>query len=242
MMTARDTSVMADNPRSPTEPRRRRTRIVLYDLDRTLTIRPTFTPFLVHMALRQGGWRLIALPAWILAMIGYKLGLYGRRPLKTFGLTVMVGRTVRNARLQPAIDAFLNKQISQNIRPGALHQIREDRVAGAVSVIVTAAPEIYAESIARLLGIDACVATRHHRSRNGYLLAIIAGENNYGEEKVRRVEAWLAEAGFDRSDCELIAYTDHPSDAPILQFADQGILVGDFTKPSGRWKHVNWGP
>jgi phosphatidylglycerophosphatase C len=136
----------------------------------------------------------------------------------------------------------VRKQIARNIRPGALQQIRQDRDAGTVPVIVTAAPEIYAKSIARLLGIDACVATRHQRSGNGDLLAGIAGENNYGEEKVRRVEAWLAEAGFDRGDCELIAYTDHPSDAPILQFADEGILVGDFTKPSGRWKHVNWGP
>jgi len=234
---------MAANPHSPTEEAGTgKTRIILYDLDRTITVRPTFTPFLVHMAVRQGGWRLIALPVWVLAMIGYKIGLYGRRPLKTFGLTVLVGRTVRNARLQPAIDAFVSKQIARNVRPGALHQIRQDCAAGAVPVIVTAAPEIYAESIARLLGIDVCIATRHQRLGNGDLLAGIAGENNYGEEKVRRVEAWLAEAGFDRGDCELIAYTDHHSDAPILQFADEGILVGDFTKPSGRWKQVHWGP
>lgn len=242
-MPSKDSPIMADDPRRPTEETGTgKTRIILYDLDRTITVRPTFTPFLLHMAARQGGWRLIALPVWILAMIGYKLGLYGRKPLKTFGLAVMVGRTVCNARLQSAIDDFVRKQIAQNIRPGALQQIRQDREAGAVPVIVTAAPEIYAKSIARLLGIDACVATRHQRSVNGDLLADIAGENNYGEEKVRRVEAWLAEEGFDRGDCELIAYTDHPSDAPILQFADEGILVGDFTKPSGRWKHVNWGP
>ena len=219
-----------------------KTRIILYDLDRTITIRPTFTPFLVHMALRQGSWRLIALPVWIMAMIGYKLGLYGRRPLKTFGLTVLVGRTVRSARLQPAIDAFVSRQIARNIRPGALEQIRADRAAGAVPVIVTAAPEIYAESIARQLGIAACIATRHQRAANGDLLATIAGENNYGAEKVKRVAAWLAEAGFAREACELVAYTDHPSDAPILQFADEGILVGDFAKPSGDWKHVHWGP
>lgn len=234
---------MADNgPGAAAVTVQGKTRIILYDLDRTITIRPTFTPFLVYMALRQGGWRLIALPVWIAAMIGYKLGLYGRRPLKTFGLTVLVGRTVRSARLQPAIDDFVSRQIVRNIRPGALEQIRADRAAGALPVIVTAAPEIYAESIARQLGIAACVATRHQRAANGDLLATIAGENNYGAEKVRRVAAWLAEAGFARDACELVAYTDHPSDAPILQFADEGILVGDFAKPSGDWKHVHWGP
>lgn len=234
---------MADDTRKPAEKTgTTRTRIVLYDLDRTVTIRPTFTPFLIHMAMRQGGWRLIALPAWIFAMIGYKLGLYGRKPLKTFGLTLLVGRTVRSARLQPAIDDFVSKQIERNIRPGALRQIEEDRAAGAVPVIVTAAPEIYAESIARRLGIDACVATRHHRTANGDLLATIAGENNYGEQKVGRVREWMAEAGFDRNECDLTAYTDHESDAPILRFANEGILVGDFAKPSDRWMQVTWGP
>lgn len=243
MMRSRDTPILADKLRNPTEVTDKKgTRIALYDLDRTVTIWPTFTPFLIHMAMRQGGWRLIGLPIWIAAMAGYKLGLYDRKALKTFGLRVLVGRTVRNARLQPAIDDFVTKQIAGNIRPGAARQIGEDRADGVVSVVVTAAPEIYAESIARGLGIDACIATRHHRAANGDLLARIAGENNYGAEKVRRVEEWLAQTGFERMQCKITAYTDHPSDAPILEFADDGILVGEFAKPLDQWNHVNWGP
>jgi|JI8StandDraft_2_1071088.scaffolds.fasta_scaffold25812_2 hypothetical protein len=85
--------------------------IALYDLDRTVTVAPTFTPFLVHMAARNGGWRLAMLPLWLLAMLGYKFGLYGRDGLKRFGLRLMVGREVRNPRLQPSIDAFVDQGV-----------------------------------------------------------------------------------------------------------------------------------
>lgn len=215
--------------------------IALYDLDRTVTVAPTFTPFLMHMALAGGGWRLLGLPLWIAAMLGYKLGLYGRDTLKPFGLRLLLGRTVRNARLQPAIDTFVARQLDRNIRPGAWRQIHEDRAAGVLLVLVTAAPEIYAEALAERLGFDVCIATRHTRSAQGDLLPRIDGSNNYGAEKVRRVERWMRDAGLDRKTCRITAYTDHASDDPILDFADQGFLIGRFTRPSARWQQLDWG-
>lgn len=215
--------------------------IALYDLDRTVTVAPTFTPFLVHMAARHGGWRLALLPVWVLAMLGYKLGLYGRDGLKRFGLWLMVGREVRNARLQPSIDAFVDQQITRNIRPGALEQIARDQASDVLLVLVTAAPEIYASAMADQLGFAVCIATRHKRSASGALLAEIDGRNNYGAEKVRRAQSWLQESGLDRVELFITAYTDHASDAPILDFADRGVLVGRFAKPSARWQQVDWG-
>lgn len=216
-------------------------RIALYDLDRTVTRAPTFTPFLVHMAARGAGLRLLAVPLWVLAMLGYKAGLYGRKPLKEFGLALLVGRVVRSPALAPRIDAFIARQLARNIRPGALLQIAADRAAGVRCVLVTAAPEIYAEGLAKALGMDAVIATRHQRDGAGHLLARIEGENNYGAEKVARVTAWLAGQGLDRSACHITAYTDHASDAPILDFADSGVIVGCFAKAEARWSQVDWG-
>jgi HAD superfamily hydrolase (TIGR01490 family) len=215
--------------------------IALYDLDRTVTCAPTFTPFLLHMAARPPGLRLLAVPLWVLAMAGYKAGLYGRKRLKQFGLALLVGRVVRNPTLQPAIDAFVARQLSRNIRPGARAQIAADQAAGVRCVLLTAAPEIYAEALAAALGFADCIATKHRRDATGHMLALIEGENNYGPEKVRRVEAWLAEQGLARSEVHLTAYSDHPSDAPILDFADRGVLVGHHAPPQARWGWVDWG-
>ena len=215
-------------------------RIALYDLDRTVTRAPTFTPFLISMAASGNPLRLLGVPLWVLAMLGHKAKLYGRKSLKQFGLRLLVGREVRNARLQPRIDAFVARQLAGNIQPGARRQIAADRAIGARLVLVTAAPEIYAEALADALGFDACIATRHLRDAQGNLLALIDGENNYGPVKIARVEAWLAAQGLSRTSCHLTAYTDHASDAPILNFADTGVLVGRYAAPQGSWTQADW--
>jgi phosphatidylglycerophosphatase C len=176
-------------------------RLALYDLDRTVTFAPTFTPFLVHMAAGGNPLRLLGVPLWVLAMLGYKAKLYGRKPLKQFGLALLVGKVVRSAALQPRIDAFVARQLERNIQPGALAQIAADRAAGTRLVLVTAAPEIYAEAMAQALGFDACIATLHRRDGAGNLLSTIDGENNYGSIKVARVEAWLAADGLTALAC-----------------------------------------
>jgi HAD superfamily hydrolase (TIGR01490 family) len=215
--------------------------IALYDLDRTVTRTPTFTPFLLHMAARGNPLRLLLVPVWVLAMLGYKAGLYGRMALKQFGLALLVGRVVRSPTLGPRIDAFVARQLAGNIRPGARAQIAADRAAGVRCILVTAAPEIYAEALAQALGFDACIATRHRRDPGGNLLALIEGANNYGAEKVARVAAWLAAQGLERAEVQVTAYTDHRSDAPILDYADRGVLVGRFARPDPRWTQADWG-
>jgi len=215
-------------------------RIALYDLDRTVTRAPTFTPFLVHMAANGNPLRLLGVPLWVVAMLGYKAKLYGRKPLKQFGLRLLVGREVRNARLQPRIDAFVARQLARNIQPGARAQIAADRANGVRLVLVTAAPEIYAEALAKALGFEACIATHHQRDQHGNLRSAIAGENNYGGQKVARIEEWLAAQALSRADCHITAYTDHASDAPILNFADAGVLVGRYARPQHGWTQADW--
>lgn len=215
-------------------------RLALYDLDRTVTFAPTFTPFLIHMAASGNPLRLVVMPAWIIAMIGYKLKLYGRKPLKQFGLALLIGQVVRSPALQPRIDQFVARQLACNIQPGARAQIAADRAAGVTLMLVTAAPDIYAEALAQALGFDACIATRQTQSADGTLLASIEGENNFGGEKVRRLEAWLAAHGLARTSLHITAYTDHASDAPILNYADAGVLVGRYAKSDPRWTQVDW--
>ena len=216
-------------------------RIALYDLDRTVTRAPTFTPFLTHMAASGTRLRLLAMPLWVLAMLGYKAGLYGRKPLKQFGLALLVGRVVGSPALAARTQAFIARQIARNIRPGARAQIAADRAAGVRLVLLTAAPEIYAEALGQALGFEACIATRHRRDAAGQLLALIDGENNYGAEKVARVEEWLSQRGRARAQCHITAYTDHASDAPILDYADSGVIVGRYAAAQPRWAQVDWG-
>jgi hypothetical protein len=52
--------------------------LAVYDLDRTITRKPTYTLFLIHCAMRRQQWRLIFVPVVILAMLAYAMGLFDR--------------------------------------------------------------------------------------------------------------------------------------------------------------------
>ncbi len=205
---------------------RDRNLIAIYDLDRTITRSPTFTPFLLFAARRDAPWRLALLPVWIVALIGYRIGLYGRETLKPFGIRLFVGNLIGRQRADRLAREFADRLNRESgYLPGALRQIEADRASGATLVIATAAPEFYAREIARRLGFDACLASLHERGADGSYKAKLAGRNNYGAEKWRRVQAWLVEEAIDRGAVKIVAYSDHLSDAPLLNAADRACFI-----------------
>lgn len=216
-----------------------RRQIAIYDLDRTITVKPTFTRFLAFAARRRAVWRLAFAPLWVAALIGYKLKLYPREPMKAFGIHLFIGARFSDTVRADLAEAFAAAEVSGNIAPGALRAMAADRAAGATLILLTAAPDIYAPVIAEKLGFDDCIATRHQRVETDWLAAI-DGRNNYGEEKVRRVEAWLTEQGLTRADCSITAFSDHASDAPIFDFADRAVLVGRYHTPQNGWEVADW--
>jgi phosphatidylglycerophosphatase C len=100
------------------------------------------------------------------------------------------------------------------------HQARGDRV-----VLVSASYEVYLLPLGRLLGVDGVLCTRLEVASDGRLSGRLDGPNCRGPEKVRRLEAWLAEHGL--ADAELWAYGDSAGDRELLARADHPALVED---------------
>ncbi|MFC4291277.1 HAD family hydrolase [Sphingorhabdus arenilitoris] len=200
-------------------------RIAIYDLDRTIVKTPTFTAFLFFAAahLRRPLWWRV--PLWAGALIGYVLKLYGRKALKQYGMKLFIGRELPSAKAQEIAELFAQNIIPSDILPGAAAAIDADRAAGGKLIIASAAQALYVSAIARALQFDAFVATENLRSEHGYAY-LMDGENCYGAEKLRRVQLWLDRENLVREDCDIWFYSDHPSDAPMLNWADRGILVG----------------
>ena len=48
-----------------------KSQLAIYDMDKTITRKATYTPFLIHAALRLGPWRLLLLPIVLLWVIAY---------------------------------------------------------------------------------------------------------------------------------------------------------------------------
>ena len=219
--------------------------LAIYDMDRTVTRRPTYTAFLLHAARRLAPWRLLLLPVAGLLTLGYALRLLDRARLKEWNYTLLVGRGVAPERLKPVVESFAEAQLRTNVLPGARAAIAADRRAGRRLVLATASYELYAAAIGRALGFDDVIATRTLTDAKGRIVARIDGANCYGAAKRDMVEAWLAREGLARDAVHIRFYSDHVSDAPMHRIADEAVAAN----PHGRlarlaaaegWKVVRW--
>ena len=214
--------------------------IAIYDLDKTITHRPTFTHFLLFYARRECPHRLAAVPVWIAALIGYRLGFYARKPLKQFGIAMFMGREVSTQNLDRVASKVVDEVVVPDLQPGAAKAIANDRASGHRLVIATAAPEFYATIIGTRLGFDDVVATLHIVTSDGMISNKIDGENCYGPEKLRRIEEWMIKQGVVRDQAHIRFYSDHISDTPTLAWADEAYAVNPDTTFAKAAKDSGW--
>ncbi len=221
------------------------TPLAIYDMDRTITRTGTFTPFLIHAALRLAPWRLLLVPVVLLAMLGYGTRLLTRGRMKEINQHLLLGPHIHAADLARVTANYAARVMALNVRPGALDQIAQDRAAGRRLVLATASYRLYVEAIGAAIGFDDVIATNSVIGVDARVTAKIDGENCYGPAKLRMIEAWLEKAGIARGQAEIRFYSDHISDAPVMEWADVAIAAN----PSGAlrrlaakrgWRVVEW--
>ncbi len=220
--------------------------LAIYDLDRTITRRATYTPFLIHCALRRQRWRLAFLPLVVLAMLSYLLGLFERGKLKEICHALLIGRHIHAAELKPLAESFAEATVAGNIRPGALLAIDRDRGQGRRLVLATASYRLYANEIATRLGFQDVIATGSVIGLDERVHARILDENCYGDAKKRMIDDWVDASGLLGRHGHVRFYSDHASDAPVFDWADEPVAVNPHAKlarlaAERGWAVEDWG-
>ncbi len=196
----------------------------VFDLDRTITVRGTFTPFLLFCLWRQG--RLLrGVPGIVAAMAAYVRQAIDRKTFKERMLAVSIAGLTRGEVARFA-DMFVDRLMAGGLRPGAERAIERHRAAGHTLIMVTASFDFLAERIGRRLGFDAVVSTRSTWDRHARLLPLIDGENCYGPAKIRA----LAAVSALTQGRHVIAYSDHHTDAPLFEWASDAVAVNPTSK------------
>jgi HAD superfamily hydrolase (TIGR01490 family) len=204
------------------------TDFAIYDMDRTVTRHATYTPFLLHCASRRAPWRLLLLPFVAAAMAAYVFKLIDRAKLKEICHRLLLGHRRHPTELKPLVDSFADRTAISNVRPGALAAIARDKAEGRRVVMATASYRLYAQAIADRLGFDDVIGTGSIIGLDERVHAKIDGENCYGPAKLRMVVDWLGKSGFERGHVRF--YSDHASDAPVFEWADEAVAVNPHSK------------
>lgn len=217
-------------------------RLAIYDMDKTITHAPTWTPFLLHAA---SPWRRTLLPVAGIAAAGYAARIIDRGRLKQISQALLLGGRMTPEIATASAAAFADRVTATGVFAGARARIEADRAAGYRLVMATASYRFYAEAIAERLGFDAVIGTEIARDEGGHLIARIDGENCYGPAKLTMIEAWMAAQGIARDDAHIRFYSDHVSDVPALAWADEAFAVnahGPLRKAAAArgWPILDW--
>lgn len=207
-------------------------KLAVYDMDRTVTVRGTYTPFLLFMAVRIAPWRLLLTPFVIFAMLAYAVKLVSRKRLKEINMALLMGSGLSPQKLAPHIEAYADHVMAKNLHPGARDRIAADQAEGYRVALCTASYSLYVTAIAARVGIAAedVIGTELETDSAGRILARIAGENCYDDAKIARINGWMRAIGVTRAESHIRAYSDHISDAPMLEMADEPFAANPSAK------------
>lgn len=213
--------------------------VSIFDLDRTLTRKPTYTALLAFMSWHVAPWRLVTAPIILLAMLGYLCGLYSRQRVKEIEQWLLLGDRVKRADVEREAQLFASRLDADGLLATGKAAIARDRAAGRRIILATAANQFYSAALAERLGITEVIATQSVW-RDNYLTSKIEGENCYGLSKARMAAHYLEEQGVSRDKAHVRFYSDHISDLPTFEWADEQIAVNPSRKLYDHALSLNW--
>lgn len=177
----------------------------LFDFDGTLSRRDSLLPFLRQVC----GTPRFALHMLRLSpvLLAYACGLMRNDSAKRQLLARCLDG-IATEKLAQLANAYAAAPLDGLLRPEGMERLRWHQAQGHACVLVSASPELYLQPWARRHGFFACLASP------------LDGANCHGQEKVRRIAAWLAGSPHDIA----YAYGDSAADLPMLAMARHGLL------------------
>ncbi len=217
----------------------------IFDLDRTLTRKPTWSAFLIFSARRNAPWRLALIPVVLTLMLAYKARILTRKALKENMHRLMLGGTLGRAAVDHLVNCFADHVMATNVYDKSLTTIAAERAAGRRVIIASAAHSFYLGAIAARLGVE-FIGT-DSVWRGDCLSARIDSDNCYGLAKRDRLKAFLRGEGIDRAASHIRFFSDDVSDRPTFEWADEAIAVNAtalLARLASRkgWSVYDWSP
>jgi phosphatidylglycerophosphatase C len=196
--------------------------LAAFDFDGTLTEGGSVFDFLSAVAGRRPVLSASVALAPRLAHAALAGGAVADHNKELLFVRVLAGVSLERA--EEVAAAFARDHLGRHLRPEVGQRLEWHRDRGDQVLIVSASPELYVRTAGELLGVDGVVATGLAVDADGRLTGRYRGANCRGEEKLRRLRAWIDEEGMAPD--KLWAYGNSRGDLRMLRAADVGVNVG----------------
>lgn len=186
-------------------------KIIFSDLDGTLTLKDTYTRFI----LKNLSFGVVArnLPTFLALAFKYPLKLINDDDVKKMTFDIFFRGYDRETNIDDFLDAIPWNRV-------LLDQIEYKRQEGYSVVIVTASPDIYVKHVCKYLGFDDFIATKT-LDDGRYLTGAFDGEVCNFEQKPKRIAEFLGSQTPEHT----IAYGNSSGDYAMLEWSDESYFV-----------------
>ena len=186
-------------------------KILFTDLDGTLTLKDTYTKFVLKNL--KLSTVLLNFPTLLWMGIRHTLKIINDDDVKK----ITFGMFFTGYDKEQTLGDFTDT-IAWN--PLVLEAIEKKRQEGYSIIIVTASPDVYVKHVCNHLGYDDFISTQTV-DEQGKLTGTFIGEVCNFEEKPKRIEAYLSGKKLEHS----IAYGNSSGDHAMLRYCDESYFV-----------------
>lgn len=212
--------------------------LIVFDIDNTIVKGQSQKYFLTFLYKHKHiSWRhYITVLLWFLM---YKFSLT-RSPERVMAFAYSFLKGQKPTEIQDTTDNFYQNDLRLRLYPLAIKEVRKHQEMGRDILLLSNAGNPLVEKIASELGVGAFICTQLEL-KNGVYTGKIEGNSVYGENKVRKLERFLADKRYG----EIHGYADHFSDIDLLEFVDVAYAVNPDRKlrriaESKGWRILNF--
>lgn len=208
-------------------------KLALFDVDFTLTKKETLIAFYAYLVKNRPAL-LRYLPKAIGSGLLYQLGIHKEKKTKELFLSFLKNLPMET--LDRLTDDFIETELKHFLYEDGIEKVRELKEKGFTIVLTSASPEFYISKLKDVFHADYVMGTRF-LEKNGVFLSIMDGENNKGEEKVRRLFEVIDKEHIDFK--ESYMFSDSMSDDPLLALVGKPYLI-NYKKKNPKYPVLYW--
>jgi HAD superfamily hydrolase (TIGR01490 family) len=211
-------------------------RLAIFDVDYTLTKSETLFEFYIFM-LKKNPSLIFYMPKSFGSAILFFFGLLDAASAKRSFLDFI--KKFHEKEIDQYVKQFYEKRLSKIFYIDAINTLKKLKGEGYKIYLISASAEFYLKELYNIKEVDKVIGTRF-KFENGHYTGEIIGENNKGEEKVKRLLEEIKKENIEVDFKESYMYSDSLSDLPLFKLVGHPYLINSKKKKSNieilHWK------
>lgn len=210
-------------------------RLAIFDVDFTLTSKETLVQFYKFM-IKKNPKFIVYIPRAIFSGLSYILKINDEK--KTKEIFIRFIRGIKEEDMEATVKEFYNEVLSKIIYLDSINMIKKLKKEGCKIILISASPEFYLNSLYNIKEVDKIIGSTI-RAKEGIYENRMEGENCKGEEKIKRLMAYLKENNIEVDFKNSYMFSDSLSDLPLFNLVGNPYLI-NYRKKHESIEILNW--